>query len=37
MNWLIFLGGMMVGAVIGIVLMAIMQVAGKDDERNGRK
>lgn len=37
MNWRIFLGGMMIGAAIGVVTMAVMQVAGKDDERNGRK
>ena len=37
MNGLIFIGGMMVGAFIGIMLMAILQVAGKDDERCGRK
>lgn len=32
MKWLIFLAGLAIGAIIGVIIMALMAVTGREDE-----
>lgn len=37
MGWLIFLAGMVTGSIFGVFVMALMVMAGREDEHAGRK